>query len=80
MATLKEQDFYHFNISGADDNLNIVVNGDLEIHVSESVDGGYNLSFYKAVDQDKVSDNHDYDSDFIHGFWISPKSLKQEEE
>ena len=64
MATLKEQDFYHFNISGADDNLNIVVNGDLEIHVSESVDGGYNLSFSKA----------------IHGFWISPKSLKQEEE
>lgn len=80
MATLKEEDFYHFDISDTEDNLNVVVNGELEIHVSKSVDDGYNVSFYKAIDQDKVSDDYDYDSDFIQGLWVSPKSLKREEE
>lgn len=80
MATLKEQDFYHFDINGAKDNLNVVVNEELEIHVTKSIDGGYNVSFCKAVDQDKVGDYYDYDSDFIQGLWVSPKSLKREEE
>ena len=80
MATLKEEEFYHFNLSGTRDNLNVVVNEELEIHVTKSIDGGYSVSFYKAIDQDNVSDYYDYDSDFIQGTYIAPEKLKRGEE
>ena len=72
------EDFHFFEIGEYDDEVNIVLNNKLELHIKHE-DGCYSVDFYKYIPQNKDLDEFT-ESDLIHSLWISQDDIENEDE
>lgn len=62
-AELKEDDF-----------IDVVLNHDLELHIKRN-DCGYSIDAYKHWPEEEMTEDHDYDNDFIDALVIDDDTL-----
>ena len=59
-----------------ENNIDIIVNGELELHLIHSPDG-YIIDCYKPLNPEEDTEEHDYDEDFIDSFTILSGDLER---
>jgi hypothetical protein len=74
---VKQDDLIKVDELAIENNVNIVVNGELEIHLIHSPDG-YIVDFYKALAPEVESEEHDYDADFLDSITLWKDQLEPE--
>lgn len=81
MATkieIKQDDLIKVDELAIENNVDIVVNGELEIHLIHSPDG-YIVDLYKSLPPEEDTEDHDYDADFLDSVIISNDQLEPED-
>lgn len=74
-----DNDKLEINNLHEDDSFDVIVNGELEIHIRRN-DIGYSVDLYKYVDPDKVDDDFYFDDTFIAGVTALDSDLEDEVE
>lgn len=74
---VKQDDLIKVDNLAKENNVDIVVNGELEIHLIHSPDG-YIVDFYKALLPENETEEHDYDADFLDSITIGEDQLEPE--
>ena len=75
---VKQDDLIKVDELARENNVDIVVNGELEIHLIHSPDG-YIVDFYKALAPEDEDEDHDYDADFIDSICVGNDQLEPED-
>jgi hypothetical protein len=75
---VKQDDLIKVDELAIENNVDIVVNGELEIHLIHSPDG-YIVDFYKALAPEDETEEHDYDADFIDSICVGNDQLEPED-
>jgi len=75
---VKQDDLIKVDELAIENNVDIVVNGKLEIHLIHSPDG-YIVDLYKALPPEEDTEDHDYDADFLDSVTIGNDQLEPED-
>lgn len=69
-------DYIFARMYEADDDLNLVIDEKLELHIRKEEDN-YSIDAYKYFDQNSDDTDHDYEDDFISALgWVSKDDLE----
>ena len=75
---VKQDDLIKVEDLAIENNVDIIVNGKLEIHLIHSPDG-YIIDLYKALAPEDETEEHDYDADFIDSITVWNDQLEPED-
>lgn len=75
---VKQDDLIKVEDLAKENNVDIIVNGKLEIHLIHSPDG-YIIDLYKALAPEDETEEHDYDADFIDSITVWNDQLEPED-
>ena len=75
---VKQDDLIKVEDLAIENNVDIIVNGELELHIIHSPDG-YIIDLYKSLRPEDETEDHDYDADFIDSISVGNDQLEPED-
>ena len=75
---VKQDDLIKVEDLAIENNVDVIVNGELELHIIHSPDG-YIIDLYKALAPEDETEEHDYDADFIDSIQVTNDQLEPED-
>jgi hypothetical protein len=75
---VKQDDLIKVEDLAIENNVDVIVNGELELHIIHSPDG-YIIDLYKALAPEDETEEHDYDADFIDSIQVTNDQLDPED-